>query len=235
MTTAKATKKTVFSAAESLAQDGYSLSHITVRKVKEITEGSLSTVSKFLSEWKQESQNKHDLNIPIPLALSQEVETIVAAIWYAAVTKSRSHFESSIADYATLQDDLTLYKDEVSKLENENQALTDELANNAKRFVSIIDDSKEVFYTHSSKVKDAIAEGEMNKTNAAFDVFHETLTSQLKMSLDDQQIILSNYINKLEIIDQEVEIATENTNTSIDLKQSEKLVEASITQADQIS
>jgi len=219
MSKPKATEKTVFAAAESLLQDGLPPREITNRKIRDLTDGSLATISPLLNKWKQKIQAQEHLQIDMPLVLSQSMDICLRDSWHAALHLAREHFSKEISDYANLKDDLDLYATELANLEDKNQQLSNDLSLNAQRFVSVINDTKEVFHSQAGMVKNVIAEGDIEKITAAFDSMHEQLNSQLKKSLDDQQSILSHYINKLEIGDPNAEEIEEKVATLTDLKQ----------------
>ncbi|MBF0366609.1 MAG: DNA-binding protein [Oligoflexia bacterium] len=88
MSTPGITKDQVFTAAESLLKSGQ---HPTLQLIREeLKGGSFSTISKYLSEWK-ESKSKQTIDVPeIPLELAGYIKKI----WAAAYKESSRLFES---------------------------------------------------------------------------------------------------------------------------------------------
>ena len=238
MSDTKATKEKIFAAAEHLLQDGYSLESITIRKIRTLNNngGSLSTITKFLSQWKEQKLNQHNLNISIPVDLSDKLNASMEDIWFTAIKAARQHFEAQIVENSSLKEDLNLHQEETTALETKNKALTNELSEHLNRFVRIIDANKELFFTQTSKIEDAISSEDIGKIKATFDTYIKLQRDHLDLALDDQNKLLSNYINNLEINGKEVEPTTNTTTpASADLKESAQLVKNSINEVDKIN
>ena len=235
MTTAKATPDSVHLAAESLLQDGLSIESINARKICEKTGGSFSTISPLLAEWKELRCNEHNLEIPMPSYLSSNLDTMLTKVWYVAVKEVRAQFQSEINECNSLKDDLDLCSTEIVTLESEITRLSEQNKAETTRFLIIIDALKEVFYSHSGKVNDAISEGEQAKIMTVFNTFHKALDSKLKLSISDQQAVLSDYINNLDIEVKETCTATDDITIQTGLKESAEQIEQTIADADNIN
>ncbi len=234
MSKPKATEKTVFAAAESLLQDGLSPRDITNRKILDLTDGSLTTISPLLNKWKDKIQALEILGIEMPLELANSMDIYTRDSWSIALKLAREHFREEISDYINLKDDLDLCMTELTDMKNQNQQLSDDLSMNTQRFVTVINDTKEVFHNQAGIIKNAIAEGDIERISVTFDSLYEQLNSQLKKSLDDQQSILSHYINTQEIGNPDTEETEEKVATLTDLKQDSQRIEDTVDEAKKI-
>jgi len=231
-----ATKGNVYKAAESLLQDGINIEDISVRMVtKQVGGGSPNVVGPILDKWRKERLNQHNSEIPMPLELSKNTETFLNNTWYTAVKCAREYFESKISENTRLHDDINEYIEQTTELETSIEKLTNELADKDKRFITLINANQELFFKQSSKIEDALATGDLDKINTTFNNYFKLQREQFNLVVEDQQKLLSNYMNSLEINDKDFDPTAINTNSPADLKQSAKLVEASITEADKVN